>query len=139
MARSFVATVGLLVLTLSTHASAQDLRREPSSVDRLIAVQAALHVADMITTSYDLHYGRGREGNPILRSFDGNTGTLAVASGALVLAQMWYLKKLEPTHPKAAVTLGIAMAALKMLAVASNVNAMGTIEARRRRAQGVRP
>jgi hypothetical protein len=132
-ARSTVATAGLLVLALSARASAQDVRREPSSVDRLIAVQAALHVADMLTTSYDLTYGHGREGNPVLRPFDGNVATLTAVAGGLTLAQVWYLKKLEHTHPKAAVTLGVAMVLLKTLAVAHNVNAMGVIEARRRR------
>lgn len=126
--------VALLLVSVSTRASAQEVRREPSSVDRLIAVQAALHVADMITTSYDLHYGHGREGNPLLRPFDRNTGTLTAASGLLVLGQIWYVKKLETTgHPKVAVGLGVAMAVLKTLAVAHNINAMGDIEARRRR------
>jgi hypothetical protein len=130
--RSPAATVGFLLLILSARASAQDVPREPSSVDRLIAVQAVLHVADMFTTSYDLTYGYGREGNPLLRSFDRNTGGLTAAAGLLTLGQIWYVKKLEATHPKAAVVVGTAMVLLKTLAVASDINAMGTIEARRR-------
>ena len=125
--------LALLLLALSSRASAQDVRREPSSVDRLVAVQAAMHVADMVTTSYDLTYGHGREGNPVLRPFDGNTGMLTGAAGLLLLGHVWYVKQLERTHPKAAVALGVAMVVLKTLAVAYNVNAMGTIEARRRR------
>jgi hypothetical protein len=131
MAKSIV--LALLLLTLSARASAEDWRHEPSSVDRLIAVQAALHVADMFTTSYDLTYGHGREANPVLRPFDANPGTLTAVAGLLTLGQLWYVKKLETTHPKAAVTLGIAMVVLETLAVASNINAMGTVEARRRR------
>jgi hypothetical protein len=131
--RSTIVGVVAAVVFLSARADAQGVRREPSSVDRLIAVQAALHVADMITTSYDLTYGHGREGNPVLRPFDGNTAALTAVAGLFTLGQVWYLKKLEQTHPKAAVTLGVAMVLLKTLAVAHNVNAMGVIEARQRR------
>src|SRR3954471_4309188 len=85
----------VLMLLFASAAAAQEpplaavpLNLHPSDVDVLLATQAVLHTADMITTSYDLTLSASaREANPFLAPFTGKPVSLVAVSSAITAPQ----------------------------------------------------
>lgn len=133
---------GALVLLAASVAAAQDVpapastRAAASDVDVLLAAQAVLHTADMISTSYDLTYRDGREGNPLLGGFTRKPVTLALVSGAIDILQAYTIAKLQRRHPKVALWWARALVGTEAWTTINNINAAGELQ--RRRAAGAR-
>jgi hypothetical protein len=101
----------------------------------LAGVFNVLHIADIVTTSYDLTRPaaglRATEGNPVLRGFSGSPVRLAVTSGALTIANMWLLDRVRRTRPKTATWCLAALTVMEMIVVTNNVRAAGQLQAAR--------
>lgn len=103
-----VACCVVLLLVVATPATAQappraaiPLNLHLSDVDVLLAAQAVLHTADMITTSYDLALSSSaREANPFLAPFAGKPVSLVASSGAINFLQAYTVARLQHRHPK---------------------------------------
>jgi hypothetical protein len=129
----------VLLILFASGAAAQEpplavvpLHVHPSDVDVLLAAEAVLHTADMITTSYDLTLGPGaREGNPFLATFAGQPVTLVALSGAINVLQAYTIAKLQHRHPKIALWWARALAGVEVWATINNVNAAGELQRRR--------
>ena len=134
----------VLVIVFASGAAAQDppvaavpLNLHPSDVDVLLAAEAVLHTADMITTSYDLTLSpSAREGNPFLAMFTGKPVALVALSGAINVLQAYTIAKLQHRHPKIAVWWARALVGVEVWATINNVNAASELQ--RRRAIGSR-
>ena len=134
----------LLMLMFARSASAQEtplsavpLNLHPSDVDVLLAAEAVLHTADMITTSYDLTLSSSaREGNPFLAPFAGKPVAVVALSGAINILQAYTIAKLQHRHPKVALWWARALVGVEVWATINNVNAAGELQ--RRRAIGSR-
>lgn len=106
--------------------------RPLSDFEVLIGVHNALHVADMLTTSYALSIGpTAVEKNPFLKPFADNPAALAAVSGAFSAAEVWALTKLRAKRPKTAVAITLALVATELWAVTNNVKVLGQIQAAR--------
>jgi|SRR5690349_16341515 len=104
----------------------------PSDVDVLLAAQAVLHTADMITTSYDLTFGSSaREANPVLAPFSGKPVSLVALSGAVNILQAFTIAKLQHRHPKVALWWACALAGVEVWATINNINAASELQHRR--------
>jgi len=133
----------VLVIVFASAAAAQEplaavpLKLHPSEVEVLLAAEAVLHTADMITTSYDLTLSRSaREGNPFLATLTDKPVSLVALSGAINVLQAYTIAKLQRRHPKIAVWWARALVGVEVWATINNVNAAS--ELRRRRAIGSR-
>lgn len=120
-----------------TPSPAVPLNLHPSDVDVLLAAEAVLHTADMITTSYDLTLSSSaREGNPFLTPFTGKPVAVVALSGAINILQTYTIAKLQHQHPKIALWWARTLVGVEVWATINNINAAG--ELRRRRAIGSR-
>ena len=134
----------LLLLAVASGATAQEppraavpLNRHPSDVDVLLAAEAVLHTADMITTSYDLTLSaNAREADPLLAPFAGQPVSLVALSGAINVLQAYTIAKLQHRHPKIALWWARALVGVEVWATINNINAAGDLQ--RRRAIGSR-
>jgi len=135
----------LLMLVVASAAAAQEaspqsaglLNLHPSDVDVLLAAEAVLHTADMITTSYDLTLSSSaREGNPFLAPFTGKPVAVVALSGAINILQAYTIAKLQHRHPKIALWWARTLVGVEVWATINNVNAAGELQ--RRRAIGSR-
>src|SRR3954471_24800421 len=129
----------VLLLVAAGPATAQEpplaavpLNLHPSDVDVLLAAQAVLHTADMITTSYDLTLSSGaREANPFLAPFTRKPVSLVALSGAINILQAYTIAKLQHRHPKVALWWARALVGVEVWATINNVNAAGELQRRR--------
>jgi len=106
----------------------------PSNVDVMLGVQAVLHTADVLTTSWDLTRGReigAIEGNPILNPLGNQPPVLAAVSGALDVLQVIVIKRIEPKHPRWALVWSAALVGLEVWATTNNIAVAGRIHQRR--------
>jgi hypothetical protein len=104
-----------------------------SNVDVLLGTHAILHVADVITTSYDLTRGRpfgAGESNPLLKPFGPNPVPITAASSALSGLEAVMIKRLELRHPKLATAWSVGLVAIEVWATINNVNRAGEIQRR---------
>jgi len=131
-------SLALVIVFANAAAAAQEplaavpLNLHPSDVDVLLATEAVLHTADMITTSYDLTLGPGaREGNPFLATFTGKPVSLVALSGAINVLQAYTIAKLQHRHPKIAVWWARALVGVEVWATINNVNAASQLQRRR--------
>jgi len=139
-----------LFLLLATTVAAQDLpvlripaaqerpaRRArftvpPSDVDVLLAAQAVLHTADMVSTVYNLRISRdAREANPMLRAFTGRPVRLTIVSGAIDILQTYTIAKLQRRHPKIARWWALALVGTEVWTTIDNIDAAGELQRRR--------
>ena len=135
------AVCAVFILCATTAAAQNAQRVTPltvtpaSNFDVLVGVIDVLHFADMLTTSYDLTHPsrtlRAVEGNPVLRPFSGSPAALAAVSGAITIAQVMVLQRLNRRHPKLATVYLVSIVAVKMIAVTSNVRMAGMLQAAR--------
>ena len=94
----------------------------PKGLHVLIAAQATLLSADMITTASALQFGGGaREGNPLLRPFSQQPAALAAVSAAIDALQMYTIVKLNKRHPKIAHAWALALVGTELFAVTNNL------------------
>ena len=128
----------LMIVFASAAAAAQEplaavpLNLHPSDVDVLLAAEAVLHTADMITTSYDLALSASaREGNPFLATFTGKPVSLVALSGAINVLQAYTIAKLQRRHPKIAVWWARTLVGVEVWATINNVNAASELQRRR--------
>lgn len=106
----------------------------PSDVDVLLAAQAVLHAADMMTTAYDLSLSRdAHEGNPALGAFTQQRIRLAIVSGAIDILQTYTVERLQRRHPKIARWWALALVGTELWAAVNNVKAAGELQRRRAR------
>jgi len=128
------------MLLAATPAAAQEVsaRRPakfsvpPSDVDVLLAAQAVLHTADMITTAYDLSLSPdAREANPALSAFSRKPIRLAVVSGLVDILQTYTIEKLQRRHPKIARWWALALVGTEVWATINNINVAGELQQRR--------
>ena len=132
-----------LMLVVARPASAQalltaePLKLHPSDVDVLLATEAVLHTADMITTSYDLTLSSSaREANPLLTVFAAKPVSLVALSGAINVLQAYTIARLQHRHPKVALWWARALVGVEAWATINNINAASELQ--RRRAIGSR-
>ncbi|HKB11907.1 MAG TPA: hypothetical protein VKD69_14695 [Vicinamibacterales bacterium] len=127
----------VLVVLVTTAAAAADegpLHRairtvQPSEVEVLLAAQAVLHTADMITTSYDLSLDRGgHEANPLLGPFTRQPIRLVVLSSAVDVLQAYTISKLQHRHPQIALWWARALAGVEAWSTINNINAAGELQ-----------
>jgi hypothetical protein len=129
----------LLMLLFASAAAAQEpplaavpLNLHPSDVDVLLATQAVLHTADMITTSYDLTLSASaREANPFLAPFTGKPVSLVAVSSAINVLQAYTIARLQHRHPKIALWWARALVGVEVWATINNVNVAGELQRRR--------
>jgi hypothetical protein len=139
-----VACCVVLLLIIARPAAAQEpalsavaLNLHPSDVDVLLAAEAVLHTADMITTSYDLTLSSSaREGNPVLAPFTGKPVAVVALSGAINILQAYTIAKLQHRHPKIALWWARTLVGVEVWATINNINAASELQ--RRRAIGAR-
>jgi hypothetical protein len=139
-----VACCVVLLLIIARPAAAQEralsavpLNLHPSDVDVLLAAEAVLHTADMITTSYDLTVSASaRESNPVLAPFTGKPVALVALSGAINILQAYTIAKLQHRHPKIALWWARTLVGVEVWATINNINAASELQ--RRRAIGAR-
>lgn len=139
-----IACCVVLLLFVAKPAAAQEpplaaapLNLHPTDVDVLLATQAVLHTADMITTSYALTLGsNAREGNPLLAPLTGKPVALVAMSGAVDVLLAYTIAKLQHRHPKIALWSARALVGVEAWATINNVNAVSELQ--RRRAIGSR-
>ena len=110
---------------------AVSLESPMTELDKLLIVQSWWHVADMVSTSYDLQLG-GHEANPILAPFTHQTVALSVASGAADVLEALALRKLAVKHRTLATIGAGVMLAAKIWATTNNVRVAGELQRRRR-------
>jgi hypothetical protein len=106
-----------------------------SNVDVLLGAHDVLHVAHMITTTYDLTRGGAlgaREASPVLKPFSAYPLALASASSALDMWQVMVIKRIQPKHPRLAVLWAAGLVALEVWATTNNISAAGRIQQRMR-------
>ena len=104
-----------------------------SNVDMLLGAHDVLHVADMITTTYDLTRGRdvgAKEASPLLKPFSSSPLALAAVSGALDMWQVAMIKRIQSKHPRVAVAWAVGLVALEAWATTNNISAAGQIQQR---------
>jgi hypothetical protein len=129
----------VLILVFASAAAAQEaplaavpLNLHPSDVDVLLAAEAVLHTADMITTSYDLTLSASaREGNPFLATFTGTPVSLVALSGAINVLQAYTIARLQHRHPKIALWWARALVGVEVWTTINNINAAGELQRRR--------
>ena len=134
----------MLMLVFVSAAAAQEppqaavpLNLHASDVDVLLAAEAVLHTADMITTSYDLTLSSSaREANPFLAPFAAKPVSLVALSGAINILQAYTIARLQHRHPKIALWWARTLVGVEVWATINNVNAAGELQ--RRRAIGSR-
>lgn len=134
----------VLLIVFASAAAAQErpraavpLKRHPSDVDVLLAAEAVLHTADMITTSYDLTLSASaRDGNPLLATFTSQPVSLVALSSAINVLQAYTIARLQQRHPKIAVWWARVLVGVEVWATINNVNAASELQ--RRRAIGSR-
>jgi len=104
-----------------------------SNVDVLLGAHDVLHVADMITTTYDLTRGRdvgAKEASPLLKPFSSSPLALAAVGGALDMWQVAMIKRIQSKHPRVAVAWAVGLVALEAWATTNNISAAGQIQQR---------
>jgi hypothetical protein len=102
---------------------------KPSDVDVLLGVQAVLHTADMITTSYALSFGEpAHEANPLLARFAGRPVQLVAISSAINVLQAYTIAKLQHHHPKIALWWARALVGVETWATINNINAVSDLQ-----------
>ena len=129
----------VLVLVFASAAAGQapplpavPLNLHPTDVDVLLATQAALHTADMITTSYALTLSsNAREANPLLAPLTGKPVALVAMSGAVDVLLAYTIAKLQHRHPKIALWSARALVGVEACATINNVNAVSELQRRR--------
>lgn len=124
----------LILIALSDAMPAHAQVRLPSSVDVLLGAHDVLHVADMVSTTYDLTRGRrfgARERNPFLKPFSGSPTVLTGVSSAIDVLQVAVIKRVEQRHPRWAIAWSAALVALEVWATTNNIAAAGRIQQRR--------
>ena len=128
----------LMIVFASAAAAAQEplaavpLNLHPSDVDVLLAAEAVLHTADMITTSYDLTLGSSaREANPLLAPFTGKPVAVVALSGAINILQAYTIARLQHRHPKIALWWARTLVGVEVWATINNINAAGELQRRR--------
>jgi len=134
-----VACCVVLLLVIARPAAAQEpalsavpLNLHPSDVDVLLAAEAVLHTADMITTSYDLTLSSSaREGNPVLAPFTGTPVAVVALSGAINILQAYTIARLQHRHPKIALWWARTLVGVEVWATINNINAAGELQRRR--------
>ena len=132
-----VACSLVLLIVFAGAAAAQEplvavpLKLHPSDVDVLLAAEAVLHTADMVTTSYDLTLSAGaREGNPFLATFTAKPVSLVAVSAAINVLQAYTIARLQHRHPKIALWWARALVGVEVWATINNVNAAGELQRR---------
>ena len=134
-----IACSVVLVIVFTSVAAAQEpplaavpLKLHPSDVDVLLAAEAVLHSADMITTAYDLTLSSSaREANPLLAPFAAKPVSVVALSGAINILQAYTIAKLQHRHPKIALWWARALVGVEVWATINNVNAAGDLQRRR--------
>lgn len=125
----------VLMIVFASAAAAQQptraavpLNLHPSDVDVLLAAEAVLHTADMITTSYDLRLSpSAREANPLLATFTGKPVSMAALSGAINVLQAYTIAKLQHRHRKIALWWARSLVGVEVWATINNINAAGEL------------
>ena len=124
-----------LALLVSVCDARSAIAQQPtvSNVDVLLGAHDVLHVADMITTTYDLTRGRdvgAKEASPLLKPFSSSPLALAAVSGALDMWQVAMIKRIQSKHPRVAVAWAVGLVALEAWATTNNISAAGQIQQR---------
>ena len=131
----------MLVVAFSLCGARDAIGQQPtvSNVDLLLGAHDVLHIADMITTTYDLTRGRelgAKEASPLLRPFSSSPLAITAVSSALDVWQVVMIKRIQPKHPRLAVAWAMGLVALEAWATTNNISAAGRIQQRIR--DGVR-
>src|SRR4051812_48868573 len=95
--------------------------RKPDTFESLCVSFVGLTVVDTITTARALHDDTGRELNPTMAPFAGNTAALVATKAAIDVAVIYLAKKIQRRDPKMAINLMIGANALSGIAVAQNI------------------
>jgi hypothetical protein len=98
-----------------------------TSLRVLLAAQAAIHSADMITTVSALRHGNVREANPLLRPFAARPVALVAVSSGINVLQMYTVAKLHRRHPKIARAWSLILMGVEAYAVSNNLRVAGRI------------
>jgi hypothetical protein len=124
-------TAALVMIWCAALGSVVRAQQPVSNVDVLLGTHAVLHLADMLTTSYDLTRGPSvgaREANPLLSMVGSRPISIVTASSVISTAQAVMIKRLEPRHRVLATVWAAGLVAVEVWATINNINRAGEIQ-----------